>query len=467
MKRRHGLALRIYLVSAAALLSVLLALYVLATVVFRPPQHGGPFAEVAGYAAAKIAERWASEADVATEVAAVQRRMNISASAYRWNGTLVAAGRPGPHAPLAGPERDAVGVAGSLERGGVCTRQRCELAFLVPGPSPAAPLGYVVLEDADRHPEPPPFGTILAVLLVAALGAAAAVVGRSLARPLARLARTAQAFGEGDLGARTGITRRDELGAVARAFDEMAGRLEKLVLAQTELHANVAHELRTPLARIRLALELAESGDPGVARESLAEIAEDLSELEALVDDILASARMDLARGTATLGAPPLHLATLDVGQVVRGSAERLRHRHPERTVEVELEPLLPTVEGDAVLLRRALDNLLDNARKYSRPGAVIRLRASRRPPGIAIEVIDSGEGIPPEDLARLFTPFFRGDRSRTRATGGVGLGLSLARRIAEAHGGTLGAESTPAVGTTMTMALPAAMPLPAPPAAP
>jgi two-component system, OmpR family, sensor kinase len=354
-----------------------------------------------------------------------------------------------------------VGVAGSLERGGACTHDRCELAFLVPGASPAAPLGYVVLEGAERHPPSPPFATLLIVLLVGALGAAAAVVGRSLARPLERLARTAQAFGAGDLGARTGLARQDELGAVARAFDEMAGRVEKLVLAQTELHANVAHELRTPLARIRLALELAESGDPGVARESLAEIAQDLAELEGLVDDILASARMDLARGTASLGAPPLHRATLDVAQVVGGSAERLRHRHPDRALELELEPALPPVEGDAVLLRRALDNLLDNARKYSRPGTVIRLRASRRTPGVAIEVVDSGEGIPAQDLARLFTPFFRGDKSRTRSTGGVGLGLSLARRIAEAHGGTLTAESTPAVGTIMTLALPAPRPGP------
>ncbi|HEY5677834.1 MAG TPA: HAMP domain-containing sensor histidine kinase, partial [Myxococcales bacterium] len=273
--------------------------------------------------------------------------------------------------------------------------------------------------------------------------------------PLDRLARTAQALGAGDLRARTGIVRRDELGTVAHSFDEMADRVEKLLRSQTELVANVAHELRTPLARIRVALDLADAGDAAVARESLAEIAEDLGELEALVDDVLAAARIDLADGTVRTGAPTLHVTALDVSELARGAAERLRHRHPGRTVEVAAEPGLPPVEGDAVLLRRALDNLLDNARKYSPPDAPIHVRVARHGPGVVLRVIDAGEGIAPEDLPRLFTPFFRGDRSRARKTGGVGLGLSLARRIVEAHGGTLVAESTPSAGTTMTVALP------------
>ncbi len=456
VKRRHRLALRIYLVTAAALLAVMLALYVLGTVVLRPPQHGGPFTEMARYAASKIAERWSSAEAVNREVGTVRREMNVAATAYRWDGTLVAAGTTGPPAPLSGTERDELARSRIIERG-TCSREQCQLAFAVSGPD--GPLGYVLLENADRHGPPPPFGTILTALLIVALGIAAALIGRSIARPLERLAQTAQALGAGDLQARTGLARRDELGAVAKAFDDMAGRVEKLVLGQTELLANVAHELRTPLARIRIALELAESGDAAVARESLDEIAQDLSELEGLVNDILASARMDLAKGSEMSGAPPLHVAVLEIAQVVIGAADRLRHRHPTRRVEVELERDLPAIRGDAVLLRRALDNLLDNARKYSRPGTLIRVRAARRGPGVVIEVIDSGEGIPPEDLARLFTPFFRGDKSRTRATGGVGLGLSIARRIVEAHGGTLVAESTQAVGTTMTVALPAPEP--------
>jgi signal transduction histidine kinase len=470
--RRHRLAIRIYLVSAAALVAVMLALYVLATTIWRPPQHGGPFVDTARYAASKIAARWTSgssaeeggaEEGVKDEVEEVRAQIHVAAAVYRWDGTLVASGTSPPLPPLESAERDDLAksrmrdeLARSqmIERGGTCTRERCQVAFAMSGQE--GPLGYVVLESVDSHGRPPPFGVIPPALLLVGLGVAAALLGSSIARPLERLAQTAHALGAGDLKARTGLARRDELGTVARAFDEMAERVEKLILAQTELLANVAHELRTPLARIGVALDLAESGGDAVARESLAEIAEDLSELEQLVSDILASARMELATSSASSGAPPLHVAPLDVAQVVNSAAERLRHRHPSRTVEVELGPGLPSVEGDAVLLRRALDNLVDNARKYSRPGSVIRLRACRREPGVAIEVIDSGEGIPAEDLSRLFTPFFRGDKSRARATGGVGLGLSLARRIVEAHGGTLLAQSTLDVGTTMTVALPA-----------
>jgi two-component system OmpR family sensor kinase len=449
------LAVRIYVVTAAALVAVMLALYVLGTTVLRPPQHGGPFEDLARYAAGKLGERWGSSAEVRRELEQLRRDLHIAATAYGGDGALVASTARDPLPPLRAEERAELERAGLVERGGRCTHDDCQLALAVPGAAGAA--GYVVMERTGRHGPPPRIETILTALLLAALGAAAAVLGSSIARPLERVAQTARALGAGDLRARTGVERRDELGAVARAFDEMAERVEKLVLAQTELLANVAHELRTPLARIRVALDLAEAGDAAVARESLAEIAEDLSELEGLVNDILASARMDLARSTATSGTPPLHKGALDVGRVVSGAAERLRHRHPTRTIEVELEPGLPEVEGDAGLLRRALDNLLDNARKYSSPATVIRVRAARRAGGVAIEVIDSGEGISPEDLARLFTPFFRGDKSRARATGGVGLGLSLARRIVEAHGGTLVAESTPRVGTTMTVALPAA----------
>ncbi|HET9553191.1 MAG TPA: HAMP domain-containing sensor histidine kinase, partial [Anaeromyxobacteraceae bacterium] len=303
---------------------------------------------------------------------------------------------------------------------------------------------------------PPPPELVVLALVLGAVGLAAVILGGTIARPLDQLARTAQALGAGDLSARTGVTRRDEVGAVARAFDEMADRLVGLLRGQTELIANVAHELRTPLARIRVALDLAADGDAAVARTSLAEIEEDLSELEGLVSDVLASARMDLAGNVAsTAGAPPLHRAPLDLGAVVAQAAERLRHRHPERRVEVARGPDLPGVEGDAVLLRRAIDNLVDNARKYSPPSSLIRLTVARRGAGVAVEVIDEGEGIAPEDLARLFTPFFRVDRSRARATGGVGLGLALARRIAEAHGGTLVARSAPGAGTTMTLELP------------
>ena len=450
----YGIALRIYVVTVAAVLAATAALLLVLRLARQDPPPHDPFLDVARYASGRIAARWPADAAVGEELHALARDARFSAAAYRWDGELVASGDATPEPPLSPGEREALSRFGTVERRGDCFRGRCAVALPVaPG---GALMGYVLVKaPGPPGPRPPPRELLPVALVLVGLGVAAAVLGSSIARPLDRLARTAHALGSGDLAARTGLARRDELGAVARAFDDMADRLLALVRAQTELVANVAHELRTPLARIRVALDLAAEGDASVARESLAEIGEDLAELERLVDDVLASARMDLAGNTASGGEPTLRRAELGVTSVATDAADRLRHRHPERRVELELEPGLPSIDGDPVLLRRALDNLLDNALKYSPPEREIRLRAARQGERVVIEVIDHGEGIAAEDLDRLFTPFFRADRSRGRATGGVGLGLALTRRIVEAHGGTVVARSEPGAGTTMTVELP------------
>jgi signal transduction histidine kinase len=451
----YRIALRIYVVTVAAVLATGAAVFLVLTLARErrePPMHE-TLVDVARHASVHVAARWPSEEDVRREVEALERELHVRSAVFRWDGSLVA-GDPRAAPPLSPSERDALAAAGTLARAPDGPRGPREVAF--PISANGATVGYVVAASTPRPhgPRPPPELLTLALLLVG-VGVAAVALGSSIARPLDRLAKTAHALGSGDLAARTGLVRKDELGAVAHAFDDMADRIVALLRGQTELIANVAHELRTPLARIRVALDLAADGDASVARESLAEIGEDLGELEALVSDVLASARMDLAGNTASGAEPPLHRARLDVASVVAQAVERLRHRHPGRRVEVELAPELPAVEGDGVLLRRALDNLLDNARKYSPPDSEIRVTAARRGDDAVIEVTDRGEGIAKEDLERLFTPFFRADRSRTRATGGVGLGLALSRRIVEAHGGTLLARSAPGAGTTMTMALP------------
>jgi signal transduction histidine kinase len=296
------------------------------------------------------------------------------------------------------------------------------------------------------------------MLVLVVVGVSSWLTARSLAKPLGKLAATATSFGAGELSARVGLSRSDELGDVAKAFDEMAERVTQSIRAERELLANVSHELRTPLQRIRIALDLAAEGDASTARESLREITEDLVELERIVDDVLTATRLSLREGARAGAIPPLRREPVELPALLAKAAGRFRGAHPERRLEVASPPGNgPALEGDAVLLRRVVDNLLDNAHKYTEdPSRPIRLSCHVTGEQIVVEVVDEGIGIAKADLERVFEPFFRVDRSRTRATGGLGLGLVLSRRIVEAHHGTLTLESEPGKGTTARIELPA-----------
>lgn len=269
---------------------------------------------------------------------------------------------------------------------------------------------------------------------------------RRLVSPLATLATAARKFGEGDTEARARLHREDELGDVGRAFDDMAARTSALISAQRQLMADVSHELRTPLARIRVALELA-AEDPVAAKDVLADVGRDLDEIDQLIEDILTTSRLDL-------GAPVKREMT-SVGELADRAAARFNARYPGRTLEKIVDDSERAIECDPVLLRRALDNLLDNAAKYSDASAPVKLEVRPNGEEIAFEVVDRGIGMTPEELSHAGTPFWRADSSRARRTGGVGLGLALARRIARAHGGDISLDSEPGRGTTARLQLP------------
>jgi signal transduction histidine kinase len=384
----------------------------------------GPGGRPAEYAAARIDELAGDPPRLAAELARVRDAFGVEASVYGKDGALVAtSAREGDPPPRRGPHR--FGWTVTLRDGGV-----------------------LVVHSA---PHDPTRGLLVIGVVLVALALASFPLARSIAAPVERLTTAARALGEGDLTVRANVRARGELGELARSFDEMAARLEALVRGERELLANVSHELRTPLARIRVALELAAEGDAARARRFLGEIGQDLAELDALVEDVLAAARLD-TRGPAALR---LDDGPVDPGAIARDAAERFRAAHEGRELEVAIGEDLPALRGDAALLRRLLTNLLDNAAKYSEPPAPVRLAVRREGDGAVLEVRDRGIGIDPQDLPRLFTPFFRTDRSRARGTGGTGLGLALAKRIAEAHGGTISAESTPGEGTTFRARLP------------
>jgi signal transduction histidine kinase len=319
----------------------------------------------------------------------------------------------------------------------------------------SARLDYIVHPLVDHKSKGPPWAGFGGVFVLFVVGVASWLIARSVVRPLDRLSAAARSFGSGQLDARANVERSDEIGEMARSFNDMADRIAKLLLTERELLANVSHELRTPLARIRVALDLASEGNQREAAMSLREIAQDLAELEGIVDDVLASARLALDTDAPT-SALPLRAERIDTRALLEKSATRFRSAHPERELVVRIDDDLPSVIADAVLMRRVIDNLLLNAHNYTeKPAERIGLAARTDGDSVLIEVWDRGVGIAQADLERLFEPFFRADRSRTRATGGLGLGLALARRVVDAHQGTISFQSELGAGTVASVRLP------------
>lgn len=365
----------------------------------------------------------------------------IQGTLYRLDGEVIASTSAQVPPPL--PLHEARHLTGRQEW------DHSHWKLLVPIRQRGQIVGYGMLTSEDDNSRSILKGLLILTGVLAALAIVSVPLARTLVAPLDRLRRTAEAFGAGDLSARTGLPRSGEVGQLAGAFDDMAARLEGLIRGQRELLANVSHELRTPLARIRFALEMAETGDEEEARRLLAEMGTDVTELERLVEDVLNSARLELGEGGGGL---VLRKEPLSAADLLSKAEERFRHRHGDRELCTQWGDL-PAVMGDATWLRRMVDNLLENAVRHG--ADPITLAAHQAASNLIVEVRDQGPGIPPEDLPHLFEPFFRSDRSRTRDTGGVGLGLTLVRRIATHHGGDVQVSSSPAEGTVFRVHLP------------
>jgi len=299
--------------------------------------------------------------------------------------------------------------------------------------------------------------TLLLMLLV--LIAGGYLTASWLLPPLKELRRVTLAFGDGDFKARAEIEREDEIGELAVSFNEMAARIEQMMQAERSLLANISHELRTPLARIRVAVELLEDGGQELAPSLLEDLGTDLIEVESLLDDIFAAARLESVV-TSSMEVLSSARDELDAVRLVEDAVRRFNIRHPNREVELDLPKSAQPVRVQVVLLRRALENLMENAHKYTPdPSAPIQLQLVGQPEfgKIEIRVRDRGVGIPEEERKRLFEPFYRGQSATKKS--GLGLGLPLVRRIVEAHGGSLelskaSSEGHPE-GTLATLSLP------------
>lgn len=438
------LLVRVYLHGVLMLVLAFVAAFLVGRYVLRPALDGPPRPSTT-WIVWHMASLTADPETLARELSDLKDRVGIELTFYAGE-TLLASNSEAPPPPLTAARRARLAARETRFEGrsGVVVVSGAGAGAtyaIVRSPEIVFPWSIVAAELA----------VVLIVLAVASIPLA-----RYITAPVEKLRRAARAFGGGDLSARAALRRRDEIGELSRTFDEMADRIAELRRSEKELLANVSHELRTPLARIRLALELLADGDAKKAQTYLGDIDDDLVELEQLLDDVMTTARLDLATDSGSAAVPPLRLERISARALLEASASRFAKRHPERQLALRLAVDSQDLEADAQLLRRVVDNLLDNAVKFSDPHTPIELAGSYVPEQgeIVVQVDDRGIGIPAEDRARIFNPFFRGDPSRTRATGGVGLGLALVRRVVEAHGGRIEVTSEPARGSQFRVSL-------------
>ena len=254
------------------------------------------------------------------------------------------------------------------------------------------------------------------------------------ASPLNHLAETVRSFGAGDLAARVQSGRHDEIGDVARAFDQMADRIEGLVTSERRLLQDISHELRSPLARLSFAAELSRTATDRDA--AAARVTKEVDRLTDLVGKLLQANRDDGDRFSSNLEIVALDALLSDIVQNCEIEAEARGCRLTlSQTTSLELQ-------ADRELLRRAVENICRNAIRHAPPGSDIEITMNREAGSAWVSVRDYGCGVPAEALTKIFEPFFRVDNSRDTATGGVGLGLAIAKRAIQVHDGHIWAEN-------------------------
>lgn len=287
----------------------------------------------------------------------------------------------------------------------------------------------------------------LVVFLVS--GLVALLLARYLTRPLRALRRATQRFAEGDLSVRVTpeLSRADaEIAALGADFDRMAARVEELVLAQRRLLTDVSHELNSPLARLRVALELARQRAGEGAGAPLDRIEREAERLSALIGEILTVTRLEQGEGTP--------MQALDLGALVEDVARDadFEAKGRGRAVVASTEPV--TITGDEEILRRAIENIVRNAIRFAPDASEVTIAMAREGDDVVVRVRDRGPGVPEDALEDIFVPLYRVERDRDRKTGGAGLGLAIADRAVKLHGGAIEAENAPGGGLLVTVRL-------------
>jgi signal transduction histidine kinase len=282
----------------------------------------------------------------------------------------------------------------------------------------------------------------LIVLSITLILLGAFVLIRRILRPIKWLDAGVKEVSRGNLKHRVPVTKADELGQLSQAFNAMTQRLNEMITAKEQLLRDVSHELRSPLTRMKLALEFVKEDRTRQLVQS------DIQEMEEMITHILETARMhhDHSR---------LNLREIDLTRLINDVVASYRQQSPGVTFSGTAVSFPCVVDPEQIKV--VLKNVLDNAIKYSpKESPAVRISIDARDGWIVIEIVDNGTGIHPEVLTYIWEPFYRADKSRSRDTGGYGLGLSLCKTIIQAHGGKIDLRSTPGKGTTVSLTLPA-----------
>lgn len=287
--------------------------------------------------------------------------------------------------------------------------------------------------------------------LGAVLGATI-ILTRYIARPIQQLTQAALRVAAGDWTSRVAIAGRNEVAELGRTFNMMCDRLQNVDVQRSEFVSDASHELKTPLASMKILVEslLYQDEVPEeIYKDFLSDINGEIDRLTRLITDLLLLSKMDTDNAV-------LNLADVNVLEAVRESTDALEPIAAQRGVrlQVDVPPGLELV-CDPLKLRQALNNLIENAIKYSGPEGFVEITAGRSGPDVYIRVRDNGVGMPAADLPHIFERFYRVDKARSRETGGTGLGLHIVRRVALMHGGRVEVESEEGKGSTFTLYLP------------
>lgn len=302
---------------------------------------------------------------------------------------------------------------------------------------------------------PGPQGTALRLVAAALISALISYfLARSLVTPLEELRKASRKIAAGDLATRVSTTmpgRQDEIGQLATDFDVMTSRLQAMQQANQRLLQDVSHELRSPLARLSVALEIARKKDTGNIESEINRIGLESDRLESLVNDVLG-----MLRETSETVAKSNE--TIDLSALLSDLVEVVNYEVPEGKPGISWQEQAPCeFQGDRELLWRAMENLLRNALRYTDPDRGVRLEliVNKRKSTVLLEVRDYGCGVPEPELEKIFEPFYRVQESRDRGSGGHGLGLSIAANAVQRHGGSIHAANAEGGGLIVSIQLP------------